>query len=128
MSTVADCAIARHGEQLIEAAVRVICEPATNAVRHGAQPLSPGRRCERIRLSLITLTPTLHSDALRAEVRDGSGLLPVQHSAGLEDDCTHGMAIIDALAEYWTQGRAQKGGKWVRACMFGGNGLFDGSR
>ena len=128
MNTVADCAIARHGEQLIEAAVRVVCAPATNAVRHGAQPPSPGRRCERIRLSLITLTLTLHPDALRAEARDGSGLLPVQRSAGREDDCRRGMAIIVALAEYWTPGRARKGGKWVRACMFGGNGLFDGSR
>src|SRR5690242_19805297 len=68
-------------EQLIEAAVRVVCEPVTNAIRHGAQPSSPGRRCERIRLSLIT-----------------------------------------------TPGRAPTGGKWVRACMSGGNGLFGGGR
>jgi len=98
------------------------------AVRHGAQPPSPGRRCERIRLSLITLTLTLHPDALRAEVRDGSGILPVQRSAGREDDCGRGLAIIDALAEYWTPGRAPRGGKWVRACISGGNGLFDGGR
>jgi len=81
-----------------------------------------------MRLSLITLTLTLHPDALRAEVSDGSGILPVQRSAGRGDDCRRGLAIIDALAEYWTPGRASKGGKWVRACMFGGNGLFDGGR
>jgi anti-sigma regulatory factor (Ser/Thr protein kinase) len=160
MNTLADCAIAHHGdevpsasitlqpaltapgqvrtftrqslyrwgedEQLIEAAVRVVCEPVTNAVRHGVQPPSPGRRCERIRLSLITLTLTLQPDALRAEVRDGSGILPVQCSAGREDDCGRGLAIIDALAEYWTPSRASRGGKWVGACMPGGNGLFDG--
>ena len=72
--------------------------------------------------------PTRHPDALLAEVRDGSGILPAQRSAGREDDCGHGLAIIDALAEYWTPGRAPRGGKWVRACMSGGNGLFDGGR
>ena len=129
MNTLADCAIARHGdavasasitlqpaltapgqvhtftrqslyrwgedEQLIEPAVRALREPVTNAVRHGAQPPSPGRRCERIRLSLMTLTLTLYPDA---------------------------------LAEYWTPGRAPRGGKWVPPCMSGGNGLFDGGR
>ena len=162
MNTLADCAIARHGdevasasitlqpalpapgqvntftrqslyrwgedEQLIEAAVRVVCEPVTNAVRHDAQPLSPGRRCKRVRLSLITLVLTLHPDTLRTEVRDGSGILPVHRSARREDDCGRGLAIIDALAEYWAPGRAPRGGKWVRPCMSGGNGLFDGGR
>jgi hypothetical protein len=162
MNTLADCAIAHHGdevpsasitlqpaltapgqvrtftrrsvyrwgedEQLIEAAGRVVCERVTNAVRHCAQPSSPGRRCERIRLSLITLTMTLHPDALRAEVRDDSGILPVQRPAGHHDACGRGLAIIDALAEYWTPGRAPRGGKWVRPCMSGGNGLFDGGR
>ena len=71
---------------------------------------------------------TRHPDALRAEVRDGSGILPVQRSAGREDDCGRGLAIIVALAEYWTPGRAPRGGKWARACMSGGNGLFDGGR
>ena len=162
MNTLADCAIACHGdevssasltlqpaltasgqvrtftrqslyrwgedEQLIEAAARVVCDPVTNAIRHGAQPPSPGRRCERIRFSLITLTLMLHPDALRAEVRDGSGILPVQRSAGREDDCGQGLATIDALAEYWTPGRASRGGKWIRACTSGGNGFFDGGR
>jgi anti-sigma regulatory factor (Ser/Thr protein kinase) len=115
-------------EQLIEAAVLVVCEPVTNTVRHGAQPASPGRRRERIRPSLITLTLALHPDALHGEVRDSSGILPVQRSAGREDDCGRGLAIIDALAEYRTSGRAPRGGKWVRACMSRANGLFDGGR
>jgi hypothetical protein len=115
-------------EQLIEEAVLVVCEPVTNAVRHGAQPPPPGRRCERIRPSLNTLTLMLHLDALHAEVCDGSGILPVPRSAGREDDCGRGLAIIDALAEYWTSGRSPGGGRWVRACMSRGNGLFDGGR
>jgi hypothetical protein len=69
-----------------------------------------------------------HPDALRAEVRDGSGILPVQRSAGREDDCGRGLAIIDVLAEHWTPGRASRGGKWVQACMSGGNGLLGGGR
>ena len=78
---------------------------------------------------LITLTLTLHPDALRAEVRDSSGILPVHRSARREDDCGRGLAIIiDALAEYWTPGRAPRGGKRVRPCTSGGNGLFDGGR
>jgi hypothetical protein len=36
--------------------------------------------------------------------------------------------IEAALAGYWTPGRAPTGGKWVRPCMSGGNGLFDGGR
>jgi hypothetical protein len=76
----------------------------------------------------MTLTLTLHPDALRAEVRDGSGILPVQRSAGREDDCGRGLTIIDALAEDWTPDRAPGGGTWVRACISGGNGLFDRGR
>jgi hypothetical protein len=115
-------------ERLIEAAVLVVCDPVTNAVRPCAQPPPPGRRCDRIRSSLITLILMLHPGALHTEVRDGSGILPVQRSAGSEDDCGRGLAIIDALAEYWTSGRAPGGSKWVRACMSRGNGLFDGGR
>ena len=113
---------------LVYGGIGLAVEPVTNAVGHGAQPPSPGRRCERIRLSLITLTLTLHPDALRAEVSDGSGILPVQRSAGREDECGRGLAIIDALADHWTPGRAPRGGTWVRPCMSGGNGLFDGGR
>jgi anti-sigma regulatory factor (Ser/Thr protein kinase) len=115
-------------EQLIESAVLVVCEPVTNAVCHSAQPPPPGRRCERIWPSLITLTLMLDPGALHAEVCDGSGILPVQRSAGRQDDCGRGLAIIDALAEYWASGRSLGGGRWVRACVSRGNGLFDGGR
>ena len=68
-------------------------------------------------------TPPLRVDF--SFVVRGHGRIQVQRSAGREDDCGRGLAIIDALAEYWTPGRAPRGGKWVRACMSGGNGLFD---
>jgi hypothetical protein len=68
------------------------------------------------------------SITLRAEVRDGSGVLPVQRSAGREDDCGRGQAIIDALAEYSATGQTPAGGNWVRARMSRGDGVFEGGR
>jgi hypothetical protein len=115
-------------EQLSEAAVLVVCEPVTNAVRRGAQPPPPGRRCERIRSLLITLTLALHPGALHAGTRDGSGILPARRPAGREDGCGRGLAIIGVLAGYWTPGRAPGGGNGVRACRSRGNGLFGGGR
>jgi hypothetical protein len=115
-------------EQLSEAAILVVCEPVTNAVRHSAQPPPPGRRCERIRPSLITLTLAAHLGALHAGARDGSGILPVQRSAGREDGCGRGLAITGALAEHSTPGWAPGGGDRARACRSPGNGLFDGGR
>jgi hypothetical protein len=80
MNTLADCAIARHGDEVSSAS--------------------------------ISLQPAL----------------PVQRSAGRDDGCGRGLAIIDALAEYWTSGPAAEGGKWIRACMSSGIGLFDRGR
>jgi hypothetical protein len=117
MNTLADCAIARHSDEVSSASISL--QPALTAPRQ-ARAFT--------RQSLITLTLTFHPDALRAKVRDGSGILPVPRSAGREDDCGRGLAIIDALAEYWTSGRVPGGGKWVRACMSSGNGLFDRGR
>jgi hypothetical protein len=77
MNTLADCAIARHGDGVSSASITL--QPA---------PTAPGQ--------------------VRTFTRQS--------------------AIIDALAEYWTPGRASRGGKRVRACMSGGNGLFDGGR
>jgi anti-sigma regulatory factor (Ser/Thr protein kinase) len=115
-------------EQLSEAAVLVVCEPVTNTVRHGAQPPPPGRPCERIWPSLVPVILTLHPGALHAGVRDGSGILPIQRSAGREDGCGRGLAITGALAGHSTSDRAPGGGNRVRACRSPGNGLFDGGR
>lgn len=107
MNTLADCAIARHGDEVSSASITLRPAPT----------------------SLIMLALTLDPGALHAEVRDGSGILPVQRSAGREDDGGRGLAIIDVLAGYRTSGRAPGGGrKWVLACMSRGNGLFDEGR
>jgi len=90
MNTLADCAIAHHGDEVPSASITM--QPALTA---------PGQVRTFTRQSLY---------------RWG------------EDDCGRGLAIIDALAEYWTPGRASRGGKWVGACTSGGNGLFDGGR
>ena len=123
MNTLADCAIAHHGDEVPSASITL--QPALT---------TPGQVRTFTRQSLYRwgedeqLIEAAVRVALRAEVRDGSGILPVQRSAGREDDCGRGLAIIDALAEYWTPGRAPRGGEWVRACMSGGSGLFDGGR
>lgn len=120
-----------EGEQLIEAAVLIVCELATNAIRYGAQPLPPEcgrepgpesgpesgleRRPESE--SVFTLRLALQPEGLHIEVRDGSAVLPVQRSAGREDDCGRGLLIIAALAESWTCGLDPDGGKWVRASL-----------
>ncbi|MEU1624909.1 ATP-binding protein [Streptomyces sp. NPDC020096] len=104
-----------EGEELIEAAVLIVCELATNAIRHGAALLLAERGPEQEPDSMITLKLALEPDVLHIEVRDGSAVLPVQRVAGHGDDCGRGLMIIAALAESWTSGRDPNGGKWVRA-------------
>ncbi|WP_369393341.1 ATP-binding protein [Streptomyces sp. CG1] len=109
-------------EDLVEAAVLVVCELVTNAVCHGSQaPLDKRRRVahpdERGPESSITLTLGLRPDELHAEVHDQSPDLPIPRSAGHDDDCGRGLAIVSALAGSWTSGWQPGGGKWVRACL-----------
>ncbi|MFI6764569.1 ATP-binding protein [Streptomyces sp. NPDC050355] len=103
-------------EEFIEAAVLIVCELATNAIRHGARLLAEYGR-ERGPDSEVTLRLALQSDVLHIEVHDGSVILPVQRAAGREEDCGRGMTIIAALAESWTCGPDPAGGKWVRATL-----------
>ncbi|GGU99437.1 hypothetical protein GCM10010211_78460 [Streptomyces albospinus] len=104
-----------EGEELIEAAVLIVCELATNAIRHGATLLMAERGLLQGPDSMITLKLALRPDVLHIEVRDGSAVLPVQRAAGQGDDGGRGLTIIAALAESWTSGRDPSGGKWVRA-------------
>lgn len=103
-------------EELIESAVLIVCELATNAIRHGARLLAPCGR-ERGPDSVITLKLARESRMLHIEVHDGSVTLPIQRTAGHDSDCGRGMQIITALAESWTCGLAPEGGKWVRATL-----------
>lgn len=90
-------------EELVEAAVLIVCELATNAIRHGS--------------GLVTLRLLLEPHALHIEVHDGSTITPVRRAAGHDEDCGRGMLIVDALAETWSCGRAPGGGKWVCATV-----------
>jgi anti-sigma regulatory factor (Ser/Thr protein kinase) len=106
-----------EADELVDAAVLVVCELVTNAVRHGAHPpQSQGQQTWRPDGS-ITLTLTLRPDRLHTEVRDASTDLPVPRTARRDDSCGRGLAIIAALAGSWTAGWAPGGGKWVRACL-----------
>ncbi|REK86626.1 ATP-binding protein [Streptomyces inhibens] len=105
-----------ENEELIEAAVLIVCELATNAIRHGARlPAECGRA--RGPDSVIVLKLTLEPEVLHIEVHDGSAILPVQRTAAHDEDCGRGMLIINALAESWTCGQDPEGGKWVRATL-----------
>ncbi|MFG2884069.1 ATP-binding protein [Streptomyces sp. NPDC048297] len=109
-------------EDLVDAAVLVVCELVTNAVCHGSRAPVDGHRHvthpdEREPEPSVTLRLRLIPDALHAEVHDQSPELPVPHSAGHDDDYGRGLAIVGALSGSWTSGRAPGGGKWVRACL-----------
>ncbi|QHC22896.1 ATP-binding protein [Streptomyces sp. GS7] len=104
-----------EGEELIDAAVLIVCELATNAIRHGAALLLAERGVGHAPDSMITLTLALQPDVLHIEVRDGSAVLPVPRAPEHGDDSGRGLVIIAALAESWTSGRDPRGGKWVRA-------------
>ncbi|TJZ44559.1 ATP-binding protein [Streptomyces piniterrae] len=108
-----------EGEELIEAAVLVVSELVTNAIRHGAADLLPAEcgRGQRGPEPHFTLRLALRPDVLHIEVYDGSAILPVQRTPGRDDDCGRGLLIIAALAESWTCGLDPDGGKWVRAAL-----------
>ncbi|MGW2419399.1 ATP-binding protein [Streptomyces sp. NPDC001709] len=106
-----------EGEEVVDAAMLVVCELVTNAIRYGVQRLSERTGREYGGDSAITLNLALRPDVLHIEVRDGSAVLPVRRAAGCDDDCGRGLAIIAALAESWTCGRERGGGKWVRATL-----------
>ncbi|ARF53886.1 ATP-binding protein [Streptomyces gilvosporeus] len=105
-----------ESDDLIEAAVLIVCELATNAIQHGARP-PDGAAGEPEPDAVITLRLTRASAVLHIEVHDGSAVLPVPRTAAGDEDCGRGMAIIAALAESWTCGRNPGGGKWVRATL-----------
>ncbi|WP_161981706.1 ATP-binding protein [Streptomyces sp. TM32] len=109
-------------EELIDSAVLIVCELATNAIRHGARLPTRGRGTD----STIILRLALEVEALCIEVHDGSMVLPVPRAAGRDEDCGRGMQIIAALAESWTCGRDPEGGKWVRATLSRVDGAADG--
>ncbi|WP_405576333.1 ATP-binding protein [Streptomyces sp. NBC_01092] len=102
-------------EELIEAAVLIVSELATNAVCHGASV--PAAEPEGAPDSFISLTLALHCESLQIEVFDGSSILPVRRAAGHESDCGRGIMIIEALAGSWASGLVPDGGKWVRASL-----------
>ncbi|MGW0735616.1 ATP-binding protein [Streptomyces sp. NPDC002851] len=104
-------------EKLVDAALLVVSELVTNAVRYGAQMLSERGDREPGPDSTITLSLALGPDALHIEVHDQSAVLPVQRAVGRDDDRGRGLTIIAALAESWTCGSKADGGKWVRATL-----------
>lgn len=86
-------------EDRIEAAVMIVSELVTNAIRHGDHPLAGNSKRRSWPGKVIVLAMTLQPDALYIEVRDDSPLLPVPHEPADGDESGRGMAIVEALAD-----------------------------
>src|SRR6266404_6525471 len=75
MNTLADCAIARHGDEVSSASISL--QPALTAPRQARaftrQSLYRWGEDEQL-IEAVVLVVCSHPDALRAEVRDGSGM------------------------------------------------------
>ncbi|MEU9125865.1 ATP-binding protein [Streptomyces sp. NPDC048506] len=103
-------------QDVVEAAVLIVCELATNAICHGDR-LRAERGRERGPDAVFTLRLTPEPEVLHIEVYDGSTGLPVQRTADHDEDSGRGLTIIAALARSWTCVPDPAGGKWVRATL-----------
>jgi len=88
----------RPGE-LIESAVLMVSELATNSIRHA--------------MTGFQLTIACEPDAVRIEVTDRGGGSPRLQSPGLDEPTGRGLRIVDELADAWGVKRSAKDGKTV---------------
>ena len=76
-----------HAAELLDAALLVITELVTNAVRHGGPPILLAIECD--------------DASLRVRVRDGSLSLPSSRDAGMEAETGRGMTLVELLTSTW---------------------------
>lgn len=95
------------GEDVVEAAVLVVSELLTNAVKH-AQPASPsGASCSLLlRLSRGELTVAVHDDDRRP---------PTLRSASLDEEGGRGLLLVQAASLAWGYAHPLPRGKLVWA-------------
>lgn len=82
------------GEALSEAQL-LVTEVVTNALRHGAAP--------------VTMKLRVGATGLRVEVRDDGARLPQQRTASALDTGGRGLQIVDQLATDWGVSRPRAG-------------------
>ena len=76
-----------HATALLEAAVLLVSEMVTNAVRYGGPPLVVELDCDEV--------------SLQVRVRDGGEELPVPRVAAEDDEDGRGMQLVELLSDEW---------------------------
>jgi anti-sigma regulatory factor (Ser/Thr protein kinase) len=92
---------ARHCSATIGSAELIVSELVTNAIRHGAPP--------------VTLEITCDGDTLQVRVSDTSPDLPALRTAGDDDVDGRGLRIVDVLSDsYGVDLLASRKAVWAR--------------
>ncbi len=89
-----------HLDALIEDAVVIASELATNAIRHGT-PAAAGHATDDSESGRIELSWCLQASRLICVVTDQTGTPPALVAGGPEAESGHGLQIVGALAVAW---------------------------
>jgi anti-sigma regulatory factor (Ser/Thr protein kinase) len=87
------------GEEAAYCAAVAFSELVTNAVVHGAGP--------------VTVAVAIGPDRIECEVSDGARDLPVVCQAAEDDEHHRGLSLVDALTAQWRVRQCPQGGKVV---------------
>jgi anti-sigma regulatory factor (Ser/Thr protein kinase) len=83
-----DAACSTHQAQVFDEAELLVSELATNAVLHGAPPITVRVECHG-------------SDGLRVSVTDGNPQPPIRQEPGSEDGSGRGIRLVDVISDRW---------------------------
>ena len=89
-----------HLDALIEDAVVIASELATNAIRHGT-PAATGDATDELQGGRVELSWCLQASRLICVVTDQTGTPPALAAGGPEAESGHGLQIVGALAVAW---------------------------
>jgi anti-sigma regulatory factor (Ser/Thr protein kinase) len=81
-------ACSTHQTHVFDEAELLVSELATNAVLHGAPPITVRVECDG-------------SDGLRVSVTDGNPQPPIAQEAGRDSASGRGIRLVDAISDHW---------------------------
>ena len=105
-----------HLDALIEDAVVIASELATNAIRHGT-PAAMGDATGEVQSGRVELSWCLQASRLICVVTDQTGTPPALAARGPEAESGHGLQIVGALAVAWGWTILSTGEKAVWAAL-----------